>query len=184
MQAHFDNVCARLDTKGAQDAYDSVRAGGAGATLPQQMPRPPPPSRRPRHLLPNLQLPPQDCISSVGERWSSALLTGRLRSTGRPATLFEADTLIVTDEESGNARPILDASRDRVQATVVPAIAGGAIAVVPGFMGVSMSGKLTTLGRGGSDLTAAVLGHCVDADEVRMWGYGRRAGKWRRHRGS
>lgn len=132
----------------------------------------PPPAvwrtRRARALSRTPPVPPtQDCISSVGERWSSALLTGRLRSTGRRATLFEADALIVTDEESGNARPILDASRARVQATVVPAIEGGAIAVVPGFMGVSVSGKLTTLGRGGSDLTAAVLGHCVDADEVR-----------------
>ena len=110
-----------------------------------------------------------DRVASVGERWSAALLTGRLRSIGRRAERFESDALIVTDDVSGNARPLLEETRVLVQAAIVPAIGAGAIAIVPGYFGASRSGKLTTLGRGGSDLSAAVLGHCVDADEVALW---------------
>ena len=92
-----------------------------------------------------------------------------LQDQGYDSPLFESDTIIVTDDVSGNARPILDATRRRVAERLLPSLDRGALPVVTGFFGASETGKLTTLGRGGSDLTAAVLGYCVDADDVSLW---------------
>jgi aspartokinase len=106
----------------------------------------------------------------VGERWSSKLMASYMSSTlGLDAPFVPSDVLIVTDGCSGNARPIMDATRARVQETLVPLLQRGGLPVVTGFFGASETGKLTTLGRGGSDLSAAVLGHCLDADEVSLW---------------
>jgi len=96
-------------------------------------------------------------------------MSAYLEGAGIDAPLCPADELIVTDEVSGNAKPFLDETRQRVQRRVAPLLDRGAIVIVPGFYGVSLTGKLTTLGRGGSDLTAAVLGHCLDAAEVSLW---------------
>jgi bifunctional aspartokinase / homoserine dehydrogenase 1 len=111
-----------------------------------------------------------DAISSVGERWSNKIMASYLLSQNQEALFIEADTLIITDEVSGNAKPILDVSKDRIQKILVPVINQGVIPFVPGFYGSSIdTGKLTTLGRGGSDLTAAVLGYSLDAKDVSLW---------------
>ena len=111
----------------------------------------------------------QDRISSVGERWSSKLMSSYMTDIGYDAPFVSSDQLIVTDGCSGNARPILDATRARVQEVLVPLLQRGGLPVITGFFGASETGKLTTLGRGGSDLSAAVLGYCIDADEVSLW---------------
>lgn len=110
-----------------------------------------------------------DRLSSVGERWSSRLMSTYMRDLGYDAPFVGSDELIVTDGCSGNARPILDATRQRVQEVLQPLLQRGALPVVTGYFGASETGKLTTLGRGGSDLSAAVLGYCLDADEVSLW---------------
>ena len=92
-----------------------------------------------------------------------------LQDQGYDAPLFESDAIIVTDDVSGNARPILDATRRRVAEHLLPALERGGVPVVTGYFGASETGKLTTLGRGGSDLTAAVMGYCIDADDVSLW---------------
>lgn len=111
-----------------------------------------------------------DCISSVGERWSTKLMSAYLCDTGVSAPFFESDRIIMTDGESGNARPILDATRAKTDALLQPLLDANAIPLVTGFFGSSLKdGKLTTLGRGGSDLSAAVLGYCLDATEVSLY---------------
>jgi aspartokinase len=111
-----------------------------------------------------------DRISSVGERWSTRIMAAYLTDAGHDAPFVESDRIIVTDSESGNAKPILDATRARTDELLVPLLARGGIPLVTGFFGASQAeGRLTTLGRGGSDLTAAVLGYCLDATEVNLY---------------
>jgi aspartokinase len=69
--------------------------------------------------------------------------------------------VLVTDEVSGNAKPLLLQTRARVNALLLPVLERGAVPVITGFFGSSQTGLLTTLGRGGTDLTAAVIGACV-----------------------
>lgn len=111
-----------------------------------------------------------DVLSSLGERWSTKMMSCYMvGEMGRDAPFWEADALVVTDSVSGNASPILDATKARVRARVLPQLERGAIPLVTGFFGADASGKLTTLGRGGSDLSAAVLGHSLDAQEVSLY---------------
>jgi len=77
--------------------------------------------------------------------------------------------LIVTDDTFQNAAPLLEATRARVSARLAPLLDEGIIPVVTGFIGATEDGVTTTLGRGGSDYTAAILGDCLDADEVWTW---------------
>lgn len=75
----------------------------------------------------------------------------------------------MTDGIPGNSRPLLAETQARLEATVLPSLERGAIPVVTGFFGASAAGVLTTLGRGGTDLSAAVVGACVGASEVLLW---------------
>lgn len=111
-----------------------------------------------------------DRLSSTGERISNFMMAHFFRDAGLvDSECIQADELVVTDEVSGNATPDLAATRVRVHGRVVPLLDHGAIPLVTGFFGASPSGKVTTLGRGGSDLTAAVIGHALDADEVSLF---------------
>lgn len=111
-----------------------------------------------------------DALSSLGERWSARIMADYMTSTlGVDAPFCPSDELIVTDGVSGGARPLLDLTRTRVTQRLGPLLERGATPIVTGFFGASPSGLLTTLGRGGSDLSAAVLGHALDAQEVALY---------------
>jgi len=111
-----------------------------------------------------------DALSSLGERWSARIMADYMTSSLRmDAPFCTSDELIVTDGVSGGARPLLDLTRARVTQRLVPLLERGATPIVTGFFGASPSGLLTTLGRGGSDLSAAVLGHALDAEEVALY---------------
>lgn len=76
----------------------------------------------------------------------------------------------ILSDESGNATPLLKETRVNVVRDLLPLLEDGQVPLVSGFFGTSAtSGKLTTLGRGGTDLTAAVLGHALDADEINLY---------------
>lgn len=122
-------------------------------------------------LMEKKRLEPYDTdrISSVGERWSTRIMAAYMQNHGYDAPFVESNNLIVTDNESGNARPILEDTRKKTDTILVPMLERNAIPIVTGFFGASQEGKLTTLGRGGSDLTAAVLGYCLDAQEVSLY---------------
>lgn len=110
-----------------------------------------------------------DAVSSLGERLLVRIFSAALQSLGVEARPLEATTLIVTDDNYGGATPLMDETRARVQANLVPLLAEGITPVVTGFIGATLAGIVTTLGRGGSDYTAAILGNCLDSREVWIW---------------
>jgi aspartate kinase len=81
----------------------------------------------------------------------------------------EATELIVTDNEHGRAEPLMNQTRERATARLLPLIEEGVIPVVTGFIGATVEGTLTTLGRGGSDYSATILGAALTASEVIIW---------------
>eukprot|EP00941_MAST-03F_sp_MAST-3F-sp1_P001814 g1814.t1 len=112
----------------------------------------------------------KDLLSSLGERLSIGMMQSTCDEYGIPARLVESDSLLITDDVSGNATPLLDRTRENAQHDLVPLLNDGIVPLVSGFFGCSAeTGKLTTLGRGGTDLTAAVLGHSLDADEINLY---------------
>jgi aspartate kinase len=110
-----------------------------------------------------------DAISSVGERLSARLLASALSEIGLKAPAIEATELIVTDNHSGRAEPLMTETRERATARLAPLLADGSVPVVTGFIGATVEGKLTTLGRGGSDYSATILGAALDATEIIIW---------------
>ncbi len=107
-----------------------------------------------------------DAISSLGERMSIHLLAAYLQSVGAQSAAVEASDLIITDAHYQAANPIGDLTRAATQARLNPLLDQGVIPVVTGFIGATPDGVITTLGRGGSDYSAAILAVALDADEV------------------
>lgn len=110
-----------------------------------------------------------DAVASLGERMSMRLLVNCLEDAGIPAQGIETTQLIVTDENYQNAHPDFLATQSRVQDFLAPIINQGYTAVVTGFIAATSRGNTTTLGRGGSDYTAGILGATLPADEVWIW---------------
>lgn len=110
-----------------------------------------------------------DAVASFGEELSAHILAAVLRERGIRARALSATGLIVTDDVFGAATPRLDLTRQRLQQEVVPLLERGVIPVITGFVGATEEGVTTTLGRGGSDLAAAIVGAGLDADEVWIW---------------
>jgi bifunctional aspartokinase / homoserine dehydrogenase 1 len=110
-----------------------------------------------------------DSISSSGERLSSRLLASSICQLGMRGLCVEGTELIVTDGEHGQALPLAEETRARVSNKLLPLLEGGAVVIVSGFTGATRQGLLTTLGRGGSDYSATILGGALDAEEIIIW---------------
>jgi aspartokinase/homoserine dehydrogenase 1 len=110
-----------------------------------------------------------DTISSLGERLSAPLVAGTLRELGLKSEAVDATEVIVTDAYHGGAKPLMDLTREECEAALRPMLDEGTVPVVTGFIGATMEGILTTLGRGGSDYSATILGAAMNADEVIIW---------------
>ncbi|MBN2369762.1 MAG: aspartate kinase [Vicinamibacteria bacterium] len=119
--------------------------------------------------LRNLHPRASDVLVSRGERTASAIVAAALASAGRKAAVADALDLISTDARHGGATPDVAVSRPRARRTILSLIRNGVTPVVPGFIGRAPDGTLATLGRGGSDLTATVLGRCLDVRRVTLW---------------
>ena len=117
------------------------------------------------------QLTPQirDAVSSLGERLSAPLVTEALTEHGIPSEAIEATEILVTDSCFGGAEPLMDLTRERCHTRIHPLLERGVIPVITGFIGVTVDGDLTTLGRGGSDYSATILGAALRAEEVIIW---------------
>src|SRR5947209_4795659 len=111
----------------------------------------------------------QDEIVSYGERLSAPLVAAVLAAAGLPARHVDARRCIVTDETPGRATPDSDATAARTRAQLVPLLDGGMIPVLGGYIGASAGGVTPTLGRGGSDYTAALVGAALGAGEIQIW---------------
>jgi aspartate kinase len=110
-----------------------------------------------------------DVISGMGERLCAPLLAGAIAARGVEAAAIEATELIVTNDQFGAAEPLPEQTRAKTRARLLPLLEAGAIPVVTGFIGATADGVLTTLGRGGSDYSASIIGAALDADEVWIW---------------
>ncbi len=110
-----------------------------------------------------------DTIVSLGERMNARVVAAALRSQSLDSQAVDATELIITDDAFQNAMPLMDETRQQMQARLCPLLDAGVIPVVTGFIAVTSEGITTTLGRGGSDYTAAILGDCLDANEVWTW---------------
>lgn len=110
-----------------------------------------------------------DTISSLGERLSAPMVSAAVKELGLPSEALEASELIVTDDYHGGAEPLMNKTREKSQARVFPLLERGIVPIVTGFIGATEDGELTTLGRGGSDYSATILGAALDASEVIIW---------------
>ena len=110
-----------------------------------------------------------DRATSCGEPLVANLLAAHLRSLGVVAQAVNPEHVIATDDTFQNAAPLLPETRVRCGEHVHPLISEGVIPVISGFIGATVAGVPTTLGRGGSDFTAAILGQALTADEVWIW---------------
>jgi aspartate kinase len=106
---------------------------------------------------------------STGERLSALLLAAYLESRGTRAAAINAANLLVTDAVFGNATPLMEPTREKARTNLLPLIADGVLPVVTGFNAATADGRPTTLGRGGSDFSAAVLATALDAAELWIW---------------
>jgi aspartate kinase len=110
-----------------------------------------------------------DDILSMGERTSVRIFSAALRNSGVESRYFDpndSDWPIVTDAYFSNANPLLDECKTRIVQNVLPIVEKGTVPVIAGFVGKTLDGKITTLGRGGSDTTAFILAEALGADEI------------------
>jgi len=110
-----------------------------------------------------------DAIAGIGERASCEIVAAALEAGGTPAVAVDARRVVVTDESFGRAQPLMDETGARVREQVLPILDKGAVPVVAGFIGATRKGVATTLGRGGSDFTASILGALLPAEEIQIW---------------
>ncbi|HEX7288457.1 MAG TPA: aspartate kinase [Candidatus Angelobacter sp.] len=110
-----------------------------------------------------------DSLVALGERISSRVLAQYLEHTGTRSEFVRAEDVIVTDSNFGNAAPDMEATRTRCQAVLLPLLERGAVPVIGGYSGATQDGRTTTLGRGGSDYSATIVGTAAGADEVCIW---------------
>jgi aspartate kinase len=111
----------------------------------------------------------KDAIVAFGELASSRVVAAALADAGVPSRWLDARALLVTDSGHGAALPDREATDACLQSTVLPLLAEGLVPVVGGFVGASAAGLTTTLGRGGSDFSAALFGAGLRSEEIQIW---------------
>ncbi len=109
-----------------------------------------------------------DAVSSCGERLSSAIVALAFRRFGMEAVHVDSRQVILTDARHTQAAPIYPETYRRLEETVKP-LAASAVVVMGGFIGATEAGVTTTLGRGGSDFSASIVGAGIGADEIQIW---------------
>ena len=110
-----------------------------------------------------------DAVAGLGERMSVRLLAAACECAGTAAKAIESTELIITNDRFQNAHPDFGATTFATRSVLNPLLEAGIVPVVTGFIGATSQGVLTTLGRGGSDYSAAILGAVLPANEVWIW---------------
>ncbi len=110
-----------------------------------------------------------DLVASYGERLSSKLIAHAFNSRGIKAEHVDARDIIVTDGQYGKAVPNSELIEQRSQLHVLPLVDEGKVPVLGGFIGSTEQGVTTTLGRGGSDFTAALIGGALHSESIEIW---------------
>jgi aspartate kinase len=121
------------------------------------------------HVLGELSPRALDAIAGMGEQMSVRILAAYLREQGHDAEAIDATEIVVTDSHFQAAAPLFDQTTEKTRARLLPILERGGIPIVTGFIGADENGVTTTLGRGGSDYSGAILGQALAADEVWIW---------------
>jgi aspartate kinase len=111
----------------------------------------------------------RDAIAAMGELMNSRIVAAALDARGIPAGWVDARAAIVTDAAHGGALPLGPETAEASLRAVRPVLAAGRVPVVGGFVGATVDGVTTTLGRGGSDYSASILGAALGASEIQIW---------------
>jgi aspartate kinase len=110
-----------------------------------------------------------DAVASLGERMSVRLLSAVARSAGIKAKPIESGEFVVTNSHFQNAHPDFEATTEKTRRLLDPLLDEGIVIITTGFIGATPEGIITTLGRGGSDYSAAIIGSVLPADDVWIW---------------
>jgi aspartate kinase len=109
-----------------------------------------------------------DAISSYGERISSAIVAAHFEKSGIPSVHLDSREVIVTDRRHTHAAPLFGLTNAKLRERI-PALARDRVVVMGGFIGATEDGVTSTLGRGGSDYTASIVGAGIGAEEIQIW---------------
>jgi aspartate kinase len=116
-----------------------------------------------------LTLRTTDNVAAYGEMLSAKLVTACLSAHGLPSTLVDSRKCIVTDNSHTRATPLFEETNLNLRAKVQPLLDSGRVPVMGGFIGATKAGVTTTIGRGGSDFSAAIVGAGLDAERIEIW---------------
>jgi len=163
LEPHFERhteVSKHFIPAGASNLFDTELEFARGELSDLLM-------RTTRRSLPLSML--KDAIVSYGEQLSSRLLAEVLKAKGVKARHVDSRRLIVTDDEFGAAQPIWEETRDLVRLELQPLVSDGEVPIMGGFIAGNRAGETTTLGRGGSDYSAALVAAALEASELQIW---------------
>jgi len=110
-----------------------------------------------------------DTVASLGERMSIRLLAAVVDSAGIPAQAIESTEFVITNAHFQNAHPDFKVTTEKTRVKLIPLMDKGIVPITTGFIGSTPEGTITTLGRGGSDYSAAIIGAVLPADDVWIW---------------
>lgn len=111
----------------------------------------------------------RDKVMAIGEKLSSVLFAYSMMMRSLSSEAVDAEKVIITDENFGSAMPLMAETRSAARAALLPLLERNCIPVMGGFIGTTLKGATTTLGRNGSDYSAAIVGAALGADEVQIW---------------
>ena len=110
-----------------------------------------------------------DVVAAMGELLSSRIVAAAMVSAGLPAEWVDPRRVIVTNDDHTRAAPLMRETTAALHAGVVPLLDAGRVPVLGGFVAATLQGHTTTLGRGGSDYSGALVGAGIDASEIQIW---------------
>ncbi len=111
----------------------------------------------------------RDKVTAIGEKLSSVLFAYSMMMRAVPGEHVDSEEVVITDDRFGEASPLMEETRTAAQRVLLPLIERKLIPVMGGFIGSTRDGATTTLGRGGSDYSAAIVGAAIGAEEIQIW---------------
>ncbi len=111
----------------------------------------------------------KDKVVAIGEKLSSVLFAYSMMMRALPGEHVDSEDVVITDNRFGEAAPLMDETREAARRVLLPLLERNLIPVMGGFIGRTREGATTTLGRGGSDYSAAIVGAAAGADEIQIW---------------
>src|SRR5436190_4112097 len=111
----------------------------------------------------------KDKVFSIGEKLSSVLFAYSMMMRALPGEHVDSEEVVITDARFGEASPLMEDRREAARRVLLPLIERNRMPVMGGFIGRTRDGATTTLGRGGSDYSAAIIGAAVGAEEIQIW---------------